>query len=958
MTIYEIIGFSLLFIGTLELFLGIILLRNNPRKSPVQMAVTALAFFSAAFSITSGSMYLRASLGLSIDLVARFNWIGWFTVPAALQVLFFLKDERGRFGRMVGIVLYPLWVVILGLCLFTDLIVAPGYSVIPFVNQYGPLEHAGRLFGALLAVWLLYECVRLKKSMVGARKTQFNYFFYGLMLFGGGASFSAGFLQLFGGIAFEPGLAAFFSLPWVLLTFYACIRYSLFDIRTIVSRTLTVIFLFIVVALTHLGTIAFLSPLLGEVSADLLSLSFIGFIFYGTPLSTSVQEWIASIVIKGKYDYQQLLKQSTNALVTILDLDDLLAYIISSISKGLRTEKIHLFLKGIDGAYRIQQGHGMAPVPLVNDDIIRWLEQTSQVLIRQELEMTSSDEESVRLYRTIAQTDIELIVPLVYKGQIGGFMTVGKKGSGEPYVQSDIDLLVSMAGHAAVAIENARLFEETRRMNRSFQESEAKFRTLADTASVAIFIHQGGNFLYANRTAELICGYAPQEYLAMNFLSLAHPDYLEMIKARARERLAGNAAPPQYEFKIIRKDGELRWVLMTAGVTTYEGKPAVIGTLIDISTRKQAEEERERYYHELQEALLSLKESEAKFRTLAETTAAGIVIHQGGRLIYVNPATENITGHTREFLLTLDFWEVIHPDDRALVKERGAARLSGEVLIDEYEYRIVTKNGAVRWVNMTAGIIEYQGKPAVIGTVFDITDRKEAEEATIRFYEESVKQYEDRIGEEKRHLAEKEKLLRDLHDGIGGITTNISMLAELAKSCDAIPDIKKTLSTISELSREGLFEIRNFMNSLDARDMNWQTLLAELRDQGHAMIGPHGMSFDLTSSIDDTDDQPGSLLCLNLFKIYREALTNIIKHAQAKTVKAEFSINRSGLRLAIQDDGVGAGADAGRVGGRGLTNMRARARDLGGEVALTAQRGTCVTLELPLPLRDPFRNTP
>ncbi len=956
MTTYEIIGFSLLFIGTLELFLGIILLRNNPRQSPVQKAATALALFSAAFSLTSGSMYLRATLGLSIDLVARFNWIGWFTVPAALQVLFFLKDDRGRFGRIIGIVLYPLWVVILGLCLFTDLIVAPGYSVIPFVNHYGPLEHAGRLFGTLLAFWLVYECVRLKKSIVGIRRAQFNYFFYGLLIFGSGASFTAGFLQLLGGIAFEPGLASFFSLPWVILTFYACIRYSLFDIRTIVSRTLTIIFLFIFVALIHLGTIALLSPFLGNLASDLISLSLIGFIFYGTPLRTTVQKWIESIVLKGKYDYQQLLKESTNALVTILDLDDLLAYIISSISKGLRTEKIHLFLKGMDCTYRIQHSHGMAPVPPVSDDTIRWLEQTRQVLIRQELEMATFTEESGRLYRSISQTDIELIVPLVYKGQICGFMTVGKKGSGEPYVQSDIDLLVSMASHAAVAIENARLFEEALRMNRSFQESEEKFRTLADTAAVAIFIHQGGNFLYTNRTAELVGGYAPHEYLTMNFMSLAHPDYVDMIKARARERLAGNAAPPQYEFKIIRKDGEHRWVLMTAGITTYEGKPAVIGTLIDISARKQAEEERERYYQELQQALLSLKESEAKFRTLAETTAAGIVIHQGEHLIYVNPAIEKISGHPREFLLTLDFWEVIHPDDRALMKERIAARLRGEIVTDDYEYRIISNNGDMRWVNITAGIIEYQGKPATIGTIFDITDRKEAEASTIRFYEESVKQYEDRIGEEKRHLAEKEKLLKDLHDGIGGITTNISMLAEMAKNSDAMPDIKRTLSTISELSREGLSEIRNFMNSLDTRDMNWQTLLAEFRNQGNAMIGPHGMSFGLTSSIEDTDDEPGSLLCLNLFKIYREALTNIIKHSQATTVKAEISINRSRLRLAIQDDGVGVGN--GRIGGRGLTNMQARARDLGGEITLTAQCGTCVTLEIPLPLQDPFRNAP
>jgi PAS domain S-box-containing protein len=166
---------------------------------------------------------------------------------------------------------------------------------------------------------------------------------------------------------------------------------------------------------------------------------------------------------------------------------------------------------------------------------------------------------------------------------------------------------------------------------KSLRESEEKFRTLADTAAMAIFIHQGGNFLYANRAAELIGGYRVDEYLSLNFMSLVHPDYADLVKTRARERLGGgNEVPSQYEFKILRKNGEERWVLMTGGVTKFEGKPAVIGTLIDITARKRAEEERERYYRELQKATQSLKESEARFRTLTETTTAAIVIHRGG----------------------------------------------------------------------------------------------------------------------------------------------------------------------------------------------------------------------------------------------------------------------------------------------------------------------------------------
>ena len=101
-SIFQTIAIPLYLIAALEISLGIILLRNNPRRSRVQKAVTALSFFSAAFSFMTATMYLRAALGLSIDLTARLNWIGWFTVPAAIQILYYLKDERGRAGNLVG----------------------------------------------------------------------------------------------------------------------------------------------------------------------------------------------------------------------------------------------------------------------------------------------------------------------------------------------------------------------------------------------------------------------------------------------------------------------------------------------------------------------------------------------------------------------------------------------------------------------------------------------------------------------------------------------------------------------------------------------------------------------------------------------------------------------------------------------------------------------------------------
>lgn len=481
----------------------------------------------------------------------------------------------------------------------------------------------------------------------------------------------------------------------------------------------------------------------------------------------------------------------------------------------------------------------------------------------------------------------------------------------------------------------------------SLRESEEKFRTLAETAAMAIFIHQGGKFLYANRAGEVIGGYTVDEYLTMDFMSLVHPDYLELVKSRARERLAGSGeVPTQYEFKILRKNREERWVLMTAGISAYEGKPAVIGTLIDITERKQAEEERERYYQELQKATKSHRESEARFRTLAETTTAFILIHRGGRFLYTNSAIQKGTGYTPDEFLSMEFWEIVHPDFRDLVRQRGQARLRGLEQPKEYEFKIVTKTRDERWMNITAGIIEYEGAPAVIATLFDVTDRKLAEEEKVRLYEE-------RISEEKRHLFEKEKILMDLHDGIGGITTNISILSELGQKASDIGDVRKTLATISRLSREGISEVRSFMHSLDTRELSWRTLAAELRSQGTGMLEPHNISFNMKSTVDGGPEQPGSLLWVNLFKIYKEALTNIIKHSKADAVSIILQVSPLRAFLTVEDNGVGW--EAHRGSGRGLSNMKRRAEEIGGTLALSAGPGTRVRVDIPLPIKYPVQ---
>lgn len=125
-------------------------------------------------------------------------------------------------------------------------------------------------------------------------------------------------------------------------------------------------------------------------------------------------------------------------------------------------------------------------------------------------------------------------------------------------------------------------------------------------------------------------------------------------------------------------------------------------------------------------------ESEEKFRALAETTTAITFIQVDGTLVYVNPAATAITGFSREELLGHYFWEVIDPEFREEARARARARVRGESVPVVTEVKLRTKSGKPRWLHLTAAVITYEGRPAVLGTAFDITEQKRATDDVVQ----------------------------------------------------------------------------------------------------------------------------------------------------------------------------------------------------------------------------------
>jgi len=259
-----------------------------------------------------------------------------------------------------------------------------------------------------------------------------------------------------------------------------------------------------------------------------------------------------------------------------------------------------------------------------------------------------------------------------------------------------------------------------KQMERELKESEKRFRVVAESNIAGTYIIQNGVAQYVNPALLKMFGYEEWEVVGkLGPLDFVHPEDKDRMIEVTQARLANKESGNNYVFKGQHKSGTTLQVQVFGGTTIYNGQPALIGTMIDVTEQQIVEK--------------SLRESEERFRVLSEANLAGIYIIQDNLVQYANPAILAMFGYAEDEVIgklsPLDF---VHPDDKARIIQSMQQRLTGETTQDRYIFKGIQKDGASVYIEVFGTATTYRGRDALIGTMIDTTERHKIEEALVR----------------------------------------------------------------------------------------------------------------------------------------------------------------------------------------------------------------------------------
>ncbi len=307
-----------------------------------------------------------------------------------------------------------------------------------------------------------------------------------------------------------------------------------------------------------------------------------------------------------------------------------------------------------------------------------------------------------------------------------GETNIIRKNGEEGITETSIFPFRDSAGEHIAYVVIAKDITLRKQAEQEMREMDLMYRSLIESSADAIYVLKGRRLLLVNSAWCKMFGYTRKEVISDRFdiMNIVAPESKEMILKRFATNINHKGEYSNYELKGITKDNRTIDLDVRANKILWKGEEVYQGIYRDITERKKAENE--------------LKESEEKFRKLAEKSLVGIYIIQDGLFQYVNPKLAEIFDYTVEELIGKKGpYDLTAERDREMVRDYISSRVSGKVESISYTFIGLKKDQEEIYIEALGSRTTFLGKPAVIGTLMDITERMKNEAAL----KESEKKY-------------------------------------------------------------------------------------------------------------------------------------------------------------------------------------------------------------------------
>ena len=462
-----------------------------------------------------------------------------------------------------------------------------------------------------------------------------------------------------------------------------------------------------------------------------------------------------------------------------------------------------------------------------------------------------------------------------------------------------------------------------------------------DQSTVGIlWVNWDSHVRYANRAAENMLGYPSGgliERPLIDFEPGLHMDRWLNLWKRAR---ASEEGPLSFETSCVRADGSILPADVSLSFLRFRDSEYLVVYLTDVTDRRRA--------------LAALQESEARLQGIA-ANVPGLVFRLERAPVtgqidfaYISEGSESLVGYAPAAIAHRDMGlrSLVHQDDKA-----SYHRTQDQALDTDSDWswqgRIVTRQGQQRWAEIKAITRQLEdGAYVWDGIVWDITESKriELELADSREQLRELSAHLESVREE-----EKARIAREVHDELGQMLTVLKLetsMCELAYAQldpglnERLNSMKRLIAQLFQLVRDVATALRPpILDAGIASAIEWQARRFEARTQIPCLV-------QVPENLPALSDAKA----IGLFRILQEALTNVMRHAQAHTVELTLALEGDELCLTVADDGVGFVAATGRPTSFGLVGMRERVLIMGGRLVLESEQGEGTSLNVWVPL--------